>query len=72
MNDANLPFAFEQDNADLRWHACHSAEVSENINLHGLQSGPRLLLVSGLGFALGQSLALPNFKKGFSSSLIYS
>ena len=37
----------------------------------GLQSGPGLLLVSGLGFALGQ-LALPNFKKGFSGLLIYS
>ena len=40
---------------DLRWHARHSVEVNENLNLHGLQSGPGLLLVSGLGFALGQS-----------------
>ena len=37
----------------LRWHGSHSAEVNEN--KPGLQSGPGLLLVSGLGFALGQS-----------------
>ena len=39
--------------AIIRWHGSHSAEVNEN--KPGLQSGPGLLLVSGLGFALGQS-----------------
>ena len=37
----------------LRWYTGRSAEVNEN--KPGLQSGPGLLLVSGLGFALGQS-----------------
>ena len=54
----------------LRWHGRHSAEVNEK-HKPGLQSRPGLLLVSGLGLALG-NLALPNFKKGFSRSLIYS
>ena len=37
----------------LRWRGSLSAEVNEN--KLGLQSGPGLLLVSRLGFALGQS-----------------
>ena len=37
----------------LRWDGSHLAEVNEN--KPGLQSGPGLLLVSGLGLALGQS-----------------
>ena len=37
----------------LRWRGSLSAEVNEN--KLGLRSGPGLLLVSGLGFALGQS-----------------
>ena len=37
---------------NLRWDGSHSAEVNEK---PGLQSGPGLLLVSGLAFALGQS-----------------
>ena len=38
----------------LRWHAHHFAEVKRK-HKPGLQSGPGLLLVSGLGFALEQS-----------------
>ena len=39
----------------LKWQGGLLAEVNKNINLAALQSGPGLLLVSGLGFALGQS-----------------
>ena len=37
----------------LRWDVSHSAEVNEN--KPGFQSGPGLLLVSGLELALEQS-----------------
>ena len=38
----------------LRWHASRLVEINENINL-GIVRTRVILIVSGLGFALGQS-----------------
>ena len=45
--------ALKKQRQALRWRGSLSAKVNEN--KLGLQSGPGLLLVSGLGLGLGQS-----------------
>ena len=71
VNIHNLSVALLNNCVLLVMVACRS--LSEGYHKHE-QSGPGLLLVSGLGLALGQSsFAFTNFKKGFNSSLkLYS